>query len=270
MSPLPVTASPETLLANGQLDEALRALSAEVRSRPADARLRVFLFQLQALLGEWARAERQLAIAHELDPQNALMASAYGTALRGEIERAAVMAGSALPPLAGKAEPWHAPLVQSLAALCSGHMKDGLALRNTAFDAAPAVAGRIDGEPFDWIADADPRFGPCLEVILKAGYTWVPFSQVRSLDFEAPSDLRDKIWTPVRIGWQAGGEAVGFVPCRYPGSEHCSVAALTLAARTTWLEQDADCFVGQGQRMLVTDRAEHSLLDVRSITFDAR
>ena len=267
MSTSSVAANPQTLLVSGQLSEALRALSAEVRRRPVDASLRVFLFQLLAVLGDWERAAVQLKVAGELDEQNALMVTAYDLALQGERQREAVMAGHTSPFVTGATAPWHAPLVQSLQALCAGRFDEARALRAKAFDAAGTVAGTIDGEPFDWISDADPRFGPCIELILKTGYVWVPFSQLRSLKFEAPVDLRDKVWAPVQITWGSGAEAVGFVPCRYPGSERSGVAPLALAARTTWVEQSADCFVGRGQRMFATDRAEYSLLDVRSMTF---
>jgi type VI secretion system protein ImpE len=266
----PVVPSPETLLENGQLIEALRALSAEVRSRPADATLRVFLFQLLALVGDWERATNQLKVAGELDEQNAMMVTAYGFALRGEREREEVMTGKSSPAVFGEPAAWHGQLVQSLQALCGGHIAQALELRAKAFDAAETVAGTIDGKPFDWIADADPRFGPCLELILKTGFTWVPFSQIRSLTFEAPADLRDKIWAPVQIIWQSGAEAVGFVPCRYPGSEHADVAGLALATQTEWSEEGEDCFIGRGQRMFATDTAEYSLLDVRSVTFETR
>lgn len=266
----PAITSPAALLANGQLDEALRALSAEVRSRPADAALRVFLFQLLAVHGDWERAGHQLKVAAELDAGNAPMATAYAFALRGELERDAVLAGAKSPLLAGEPAAWHTSLLLSLHALTERRVTAALELRAAAFDAAETVAGTIDGEPFDWLADADPRFGPCLELILKSGYVWVPFSQLRSLTFDAPADLRDKIWAPVRIVWLSGAESVGFVPCRYAGSERSGIADLALAAGTSWTEHGEDCFTGRGQRMLVTDRAEYPLLDVRSITIDAR
>jgi type VI secretion system protein ImpE len=264
-----VATDPETLLANGQLDEALRALSANVRSQPSDAALRVFLFQLLALLGEWERASNQLKVAGDLDKQNALMVSAYGIALDGERERDAVIAGHANLKVMGEPALWHAQMAQSLAALCRCDIAQAVELRAKTFDAAETVVGTINGDPFTWIADADPRFGPCLEMILKTGYAWVPFSQFRSLTFEAPTDLRDKIWAPVRIVWQDGAEAVGFVPCRYPNNEIAGDAGLALAARTEWVAQSNDCFIGRGQRMFITDTTEYSLLDVRSMTFGA-
>ena len=141
-------------------------------------------------------------------------------------------------------------------------------LREQAFDAADAVSGTIDGQRFEWIADADPRFGPCLEVIVNGGYSWVPFARIRQLKFEAPTDLRDKVWAPVQITWSNGGEAVGFVPCRYPNSERAADSDVVLARKTEWIDLGSDCYVGAGQRMLATDGGEYPLLDVRTITFD--
>jgi type VI secretion system protein ImpE len=267
VNPSSIAAGPAKLLADGHLDDALRELSAQVRSRPADAALRVFLFQLLALRGDWERAANQLKVAAELDGQNVPMATAYSFALQGERERHRVMTGAADPTVTGEPAVWHGPLVHSFRALCGGRVEQAMALRERAFDLAGTVAGTIDDEPFEWIADADPRFGPCLELILTTGYWWVPFSQLRSLSFDAPADLRDKIWAPVRIVWRDGAEAVGFVPCRYPGSERASDAGLTLARDTVWNELDTDCFVGCGQRMFVTDTAEYALLDARSMTF---
>ncbi|MHC4229658.1 MAG: tetratricopeptide repeat protein [Planctomycetota bacterium] len=57
----------EELLRSGQLHEALAALESEVRADPANAKLRVFLFQLLCVLGDWERALTQLNTAAELD-----------------------------------------------------------------------------------------------------------------------------------------------------------------------------------------------------------
>jgi type VI secretion system protein ImpE len=104
--------------------------------------------------------------------------------------------------------------------------------------------------------------------MLSGGYAWVPFARLRELRFEAPADLRDKVWTQVQLTWRDGGQALGLVPCRYPGSEGEADSALVLAARTDWLELGPDCFVGRGQRMLSTEAGDYPLLDIRSISFD--
>ena len=68
--------------------------------------------------------------------------------------------------------------------------------RARAFDAAPAVSGDIDGQPFEWIADADMRLGPMLEAVVNGRYFWMPFSAIARAVFEPPADLRDAVWTP--------------------------------------------------------------------------
>ncbi|QYD71367.1 virulence protein SciE type [Paraburkholderia edwinii] len=262
--------APEALLKSGQLRDALLALTGQVRSRPADAPLRVFLFQLLALTGEWERAENQLKVAGELDAQNAPMVAAYAFALRGERERERVFAGSREPAMEGELSPWQALLTQALQRACDGDPQQAAQLREQAFAQAEAVSGTIDGVGFEWIADADSRIGPCLELIMKDGYRWAPFSHISELRFEAPSDLRDKIWTPVQITWASGGSAVGFVPTRYSGTERGGDSDLTLARRTDWTDSGHEGFVGSGQRMFVTDAGEYPLLDVRTITFNKR
>lgn len=259
---------PENLLREGRLDESLQALTAQVRSHPSDAPRRVFLFQLLSVLGQWERAQNQLKMAGELDPANALMVGAYRVALAGEMQRAEVMAGRRTPVMIGEPEPWIALLLQALKLNAEGRVAEAQALRTDAFEQAPATAGDIDGKPFAWIADADPRFGPCLEVIIQGGYAWAPFSRIQSLSFDEPADLRDKVWAPVQITWTNGGQAVGFVPCRYPGAESASDPALALGRRTDWIDLGHDLQVGAGQRMLATDEGDHPLLDVRSIIFD--
>lgn len=264
-----VDITPENLLKEGRLDEAMQGLTAQIRSHPADPKRRVFLFQLLALLGQWEPAQNQLKVAGELDPLNALMAGAYAVALAGERERAEVLDGQRAPLVIGEPAQWLALLLQALKLNGEGRHEAAAALRAQAFDQAEPISGSIDGAAFEWIADADPRFGPCLEIITKGGYAWVPFSRIRQLTFEAPTDLRDKVWAPVQITWSNGGQAIGFVPCRYPGSERSGDSEIVLARRTDWTDLGDDFYLGSGQRMLATGAGEYPLLDVRTITFDA-
>jgi type VI secretion system protein ImpE len=265
-----VDMTPEDMLKEGRLDEALQGLTAQVRSNPADAKCRVFLFQLLALLGQWERAKNQLNVSGELDGLNhLLMVNAYTQALQGEGGRVQVMEGERSPVVIGEPEQWMALLLQALKLDATGQHGQAGPLREQAFAQAPAVGGNIDGTPFEWLADADPRFGPCLELIVNGGYAWVPFARLKTLVFEAPTDLRDKIWAPVQITWANGGQAVGFVPCRYPGSERSADSDVVLARKTEWIDQGNDSYIGLGQRMLATDAGDYPLLDIRTLTFDS-
>ena len=61
------------------------------------------------------------------------------------------------------------------------------------------------------------------------------------------TDLRDLVWTPAHFEWVNGGEIVGFVPTRYPGTEASEDDALRRAARTEWRDTGADTWAGLGQ-----------------------
>ena len=80
--------SADQLLRDGKLDEALAALQQDVRAKPADAKLRVFLFQLLAVQGSWERALTQLNVAGEMDASNLAMVQTYREAIRCELLRA--------------------------------------------------------------------------------------------------------------------------------------------------------------------------------------
>ena len=77
--------------------------------------MRIFLFQLLCVRGEWNRALTQLNVAGELDAGALIMVQMYREALRCEVYREAVFAGKRVPMSLGEPDPWFAPLVQSLA-----------------------------------------------------------------------------------------------------------------------------------------------------------
>lgn len=259
--------TPESELKEGRLQEALQLLTAEVRSHPADVKRRIFLFQLLALLGQWERAQNQLNVCGEMDPLNAMLVGAYTQALAGERVRAEVFAGTRMPVVIGEPEQWLALLLQALKLDADGHHVQAASLRQQALEQADAAGGDIDGTPFEWIGDADPRLGPCLEIIVNGGYSWVPFSRVQELKFEAPADLRDTIWAPVQVTWRNGGRAVGFIPSRYPGSERADDNDIVLGRKTAWIDTAADLQTGLGQRLLATEAGDYPLLDIRLISF---
>lgn len=258
-----------TLLRQGEPDAALQSLQALVRAEPAEAKHRVFLFQLLCVLGQWGRALTQLNLAGELDAGTLGMVQVYRDALSSEALRTEVFAGRRSPLVFGEPEPWIALVIESLRLGANGDLTEAQALREQAFDQAPTTSGSIDGENFDWIADADARLGPILEVIFNGRYYWVPFHRIAEIRLEEPVDLRDLVWMPAELKWANGGEAVGLIPARYPGSELSSDAQTRMARKTDWIDAGAGLFTGQGQRMLATDAQEYPLLQIKNITMNA-
>ncbi len=259
-------ASAESALRDGRLDEALAALQADIRKKPQDKALRVFLFQLLAVNGAWERALRQLDVLVEMDAQYALLAQTYRPLIACEVFRGELFRGLRSPSSLGEPLPWFGALSEATRLGAQGEHAAAQALRDQAFEQAEAVPGRVDGKPFAWIADADARLGPVLEVVLQGRYFWVPFARIRKVSLEPAEDLRDLVWLPARFTWSNGGEAVGFVPTRYPGSED-GEAPIRLARTTEWHEVGG-IGLGRGQRMLATDSDDAGLLEIRGIELD--
>ena len=251
------------LLAERDLQPVLTKVQDQVRREPANPKHRIFLFQLLSILGQWERALTQLNVLEEMDAGSLPMVQTYLEALRCEMLRADVFAGRRSPLIFGDPEPWVALLLEALRLTAEGHHEQATPVRAQAFEGAPATSGMIDDQPFSWIADADSRLGPVLEAIVNGRYFWIPFHRIGSVKLEAPADLRDLVWMPALFTWGNGGEAVGLIPARYPGSPTSSDPALQLSHKTEWIEQAEDVYIGMGQRMLATDEGEYPLLDAR-------
>lgn len=269
MTTVTALADAELSLHNADTAAALKALQAEIRAHPGDARLRTFLFQLLSVRGEWKRALEQLTLAAQLDAGALLMAQTYREALQCELLRAKVIAGEKSPMVIGEPAPWLGLLIESLMRAGRGDVAGSAALRDQAFEQAAPSTGTVDGARFEWMADADVRFGPVLEAILAGGYYWIPLEHVRRVVLPEPADLRDLVWAPAYLEFANGGQTAALIPARYPGTEDAEDGALQLARRTTWHEAGG-IEQGLGQRVIATDAAEYPLLDIREIVIDPR
>ena len=257
----------EELLKQGRLKAALEALTEQVKANPADAGKRVFLFQILTVLGQWERAQTQLELAGQLDVSVAPMVQAYRDVINCELHRQAVFAGKSKPVIFGEPEEWMAFLVEALESFSKGNMTTFATLNTQAFEQADARSGKINGEPFAWLADADQRLGPVFELIFNEHYYWVPMSRIQALQTEEPSDLRDLVWQPAEITLTNGGKHIVMMPSRYPAIEGVSESGL-LARSTGWESHGGEVYEGVGQRMFTTDQEDYPFLQVRSIEFD--
>ncbi|MGS4946426.1 type VI secretion system accessory protein TagJ [Meridianimarinicoccus sp. RP-17] len=259
---------PVELLKASDVDGALKALQDKVRADPSNAALRIFLFQLLCVMGDWKRAVTQLKLSAELDALAVPMAQTYREAIICEVFREKVFAGEKAPLIFGEPQQWVADLIEALKALAAGNPQAAAEMRAKAFDAAPATPGTADGQRFDWIADADMRLGPVLEIIVNGRYFWMPFNAIEVLKIDPPADLRDAVWTAATLKLANGGECVGLIPTRYPGSAADPDGAVRLSRATHWADAGADTFIGTGQRLLTTDAGDVALMDLRSVEMD--
>jgi type VI secretion system protein ImpE len=258
----------QNLLRSGDLQGALLDLQEQVRSQPENVGFRTFLFQLLAVLGKWDRALNQLDVVSNLDTATWPMLHTYKSAIQCEALRREIFAGRRRPLLLGEPPEWMALILESVRLMGEGRYDAAAPLREKAFEQAEASRGSIDEHPFEWIADADSRLGPILELILNGAYYWVPFHQIKGIEIDGPKDLRDLVWLPANFTWANGGKALGLIPVRYPGSEDSKDTAIQLARKTEWIELTDGVHRGMGQRMFLTDQDEYPLLDTRRISIE--
>ena len=257
------------LLRQGKLNEALAALQNQIRSDPSNAKLRVFLFQLLCVMGQWERALTQLSVAAEIDSKALLMKEVCQQAVQCEALRKEIFAGKKLPLVFGEPQEWVGWMIQANQHSAQGHYREAQELRDRALEAAPAVAGHINTSAFDWVADADPRMGPILEAMIQGRYFWIPLSNINQIKIDKPVDLRDVVWAPANFVWTNGGAAVGFIFARYPGSDEAEDAAVKLGRKTDWVQKSGDFAIPVGQRLFATNEGDYPILEVRALTLGA-
>jgi len=285
----------EELVKLARPQEAMDALVPMIRAKPQDPKLRIFLFQLLAVTGQWERAVGQLETAAQLDAKNLLMAQMCRQAIICEKMRSEVFAGKRSPLIVGEPSEWLGRMLQAAQHSGKGEHRAAGELRAQALEAAPATSGTIEfatakapnsadatarpsadqgkaatsTEPFEWIADGDARLGPILELIVDGRYYWAPFDRLKAIEIEQPTDLRDVIWLPSKVTWSTGASTVALIPTRYAGTETNKDGGLLLARRTDWADAAGGGFTGLGHRVLNTDTSEHAIMNIRKITLNS-
>lgn len=250
----------DELLRTGDLKAARAALVDTVKRAPGDQAARMFLWQVMAVSGDWDKAVTQLRAMASLSAEAQMLATVYNQAIDAERVRAKAYAGEAPFAVLVSSSPWIETLALALAAGAAGRGEEAAGLRDEAFDAAGDTPGAVDGRPFQWIADVDPRLGPCFEAIVSGRWGLVPFEAVTRIKTEGPRDLRDVIWLPVEMQLRSGQSAAALLPARYPGTEAAPDAA-RLGRATDW---NGDVPVGQ-RLWAADDASETGVLDFRDI-----
>ncbi|HTG44332.1 MAG TPA: type VI secretion system accessory protein TagJ [Verrucomicrobiae bacterium] len=253
------------LLQKGRLEDALLELQKDIRNKPEDAALRVYLFQLNCLLGRLDKALSQLQALSSLTADTMLLAQVFRPVITCEMLRREVFAGKRTPLVFGEPTEWVGLLVQANSLIAQRNFTAAAELRQKAFESAPATSGKVNETAFEWIADADSRLGPIFEMMFEGKYYWVPVARVQRLEIHPPEDLRDLVWAPALVRWTNGGEVSCHLPSRYPGTESTNDDALKLCRKTDWKTELGDTQLGLGQRLLTTEANEYPLLECRTI-----
>jgi type VI secretion system protein ImpE len=225
------------LLREGKLDETVEALSDVLRQNPQDARSRIFLFEVLCFRGDYQRAAKHLALLGDGGKDAAAGALFLRASLHAEETRAEMFLKNELP------EP--------------------LAPEDSLFQ------GVLNGKPFSTLTDSDERIGARLEVFAGGDYLWIPLRHIASLQIDPPARLRDLLWTPARLrmGSAFARPELGQVllPALAPLTFRHPDPQVRLGRRTEWSLDDRDREIAAGQKVLIADGEEISLLEIRTL-----
>lgn len=263
----------------GKLQAAIDEVTREVKANPTDTSRRTFLFELLCFAGEWDRAEKQLDVIGNQDPQSDIGARIYRQNVAAERKREQALAGKGFPNFMLEPPSYVALQLKALAQIGAGDFTEARALLDRAAEECPGLSGTLDGEPFQNFRDADDLINCVMEVLLQGEYIWIPFEQIRSIEIFAPTRLRDLIWTQARIqtidgvNGVAGGAAEAFtgevfIPALYCNSHQQESDLARLGRMTDWRQLGDEIYTGVGQRLFLADAADKAMLEVRAVDFE--
>src|SRR5215471_178365 len=228
----------QQLLQAGHLDEAVSALSTEVRDNPEDTKRRTFLFELLCFSGDFSRAEKHLDVLSQGNRQTEMGALLYHAALHAERTRHDLFAKQQYPMPKGPG---------------------GLG----------TLSVKINGKIFHSLADGDPRIGSNLEVFAAGSYMWIPFELLTSIEIAPPKRLRDLLWLPAKVRTSDRYEEreLGEVllPVLTPFASQHSDPTVRLGRATVWKEAADGRILPVGQKILLADDEEWPILELRDV-----
>ncbi len=256
----------ESLLQSGDLTACKVQLFNEIKKDPSNVQLRVFLFQFSCINRDWQRAKTQLDVLKDMSDSTLAMVNTYTQLIECELKREKVLSGDIEPTCFGEPSDWLACYVKAYKLYCLNEIGQAEQLIQQGAQLAPMISGTVDEQPFEWLSDADVRFGPAIEVMLNGGYYWLPLEYILEINFEPVDDLRDLVWRAANLTLKNKGQLIVFIPVRYPITHETSDPQL-LARTCDWQEPAAEFYVGSGQRIFMSDKKEYPLLDIKSIKF---
>jgi type VI secretion system protein ImpE len=251
----------------GRLSAAIESLNGEIRSAPADLKLRSFLFELLCFAGQYDRAERQLDVVAQSGATAELAVDVYRRNIAAERKRAAFFSDDSLPTFLLEPPPYVALQIQAVHQLREKQFAPVEELLSQANTARPVRSGQLDGVAFSSLRDSDDLLAPILEVFAGDRYVWLPFDQITRVEISEPKKLRDLLWIHAAIVASDGSKGDVFLPALYPGSVRHSNEQVRLGRATEWEESGGVLSRGFGQRVFIVDDHDKGLLEIRRMEF---
>lgn len=255
----------------GRMAEAISEATAAVKRKPVDSTARFFLAELLAFAGELQRADGQLDIATQQEPEWAVALSAFRQLLRGEMLRQRLYVDGDLPMQMPATTTDEARLrLEAIVCLRVGQFHEAKTLIDQADAQRKPLRGKCDGQTFEDLRDLDDCLGGMFEVLTSNGtYYWLPFSAMLEIEMRPPKRPRDMLWRSARLLMRDGAEAEVHVPALYVSPLPTVDEATRLGRCTDWHTLEGGVVRGLGQKTLLVGDRDVPIMRVQSIEFES-
>jgi type VI secretion system protein ImpE len=251
------------LLDSGDLDGAIESLSAEVRRNAADTSRRAMLAELLCFAGELERADRMLDAIAELDPSLSVGVALFQHLLRAEQARQRFYLGGDLPEFIDKPTQHEQMYLKALILLRDGEAASAAQLLDEAEQARVPLAGKLNGEPFPDLRDADDICATHMDVLTSNGkFYWIPLDRVSSVTFHRPARRRDLLWRRATMDVRGGPSGDVFVAAIYPPAGQTLTAAQRLGHQTDFVGGNGAQGRGLGLRDYLVGQESRTILEM--------
>ena len=253
----------------GKLDEAIAALLGDVKANPSDVKNRTFLFELSCFAGDWARAERQLDVIGHQSAQAELGVTIYRANIKAEQERHRLFTEGVAPHFLLEPPAYIDLHVAAINQMRQGQFAAARSTLDQAEEARPALVGNFNAKEFSDFRDSDDLVAPVLELIVKDRYVWLPFEQIKRIEFAPPLALRDLLWASARVETIDGTVGNVYVPSLYAGTGNSANDQVRLGRMTDWQQLGDDLCQSYGLRLFAAAGEEHSLFEATTVEFNS-
>jgi type VI secretion system protein ImpE len=252
----------------GQLKEAIAAMNAEVKQHPADTTRRGFLCELLCFTGDLDRADLQLEIMTNQEPETLMTLSLFRQLVRAEKARQQFYTEGRLPEFLDEPSPGLKLRLEASIRMREGQPTEAARLLEQAEGQRPQPTGVCNDQPFADLRDLDDLTAAFFEVLTSTGkYYWIPMERVELIEFRPPARPRDLVWQRAHMIVRGGPDGEVYLPTLYAGTHTEADDPLRLGRATDWRGGQGEPVRGIGQRTFLVGEDSRSILEFKEIRF---
>ena len=253
----------------GQLNNALEAITADVKKKPTDINFRGFLCEMLFITRAWERADKQLDFIGHQDPNAMHMVALWRQLLRAGQARDQFYSEGRAPEVLEEPNKLVQSYLEASVSMREGNKSEAFTILEAAESNRSAVKGKLNGKDFSDFRDLDDLNPAVLEVFTSTGkYYWLPFSRINSLEFHKAEGPMDLVFRRATIETnEEGPDGDVYIPAIYQSLAEEDQENLLLGRATDWLGNEGEPVVGAGQKMFLVDERSISIMEIETLEF---